>query len=623
MSSSPGTSGRPGGSLGRRRPMARRAALGLAGSMLLLLAASAAPLPAQSVRGTVTDGRSGEPVAGVFVSLHPVPDGARADGTLSGGQGQYALTAPVPGRYRIRVERIGYETWTSEPFELRADATLTRALEIGVQAVELEGLTVAVTGGCRSDPAEASAVGRIWREIRKALEPAAWAEREDRYRFRIVRYQRTVAPGSGRVVESRTWPEEEVRGRPFRSPPVERLVEEGFRQTEEDTTYFYGPDAEVLVSDAFAADHCFEIAPEDQAPGPGLVGLSFRPTEWWGSVDVEGTFWLSTDPVQLRELRFGYTGLSPDLPQGELGGRIGYRRLPDGGWIVEDWRLRMPRTVRQHMATTGAMARWFRGDRTRTRLAAIVETGGRVVRAAGPEGEARYAEGTAAVQGIATDSLGGGGPLEGARIEVEGTGIWTRSDSAGSFRLARVPAGTQRIVASVPELELAGLELPSTDLVVREDGRYFVDLATPSPETVRERACGPEEGVGGNAGVEPVALVGRVTGPDGTPVPGARVTAAWSRQSIVVRAEGEAQVSRTPTSREVRAGPDGGYLVCGLPGGTGITLEAEATVEGEGEEPAATLRGEASMELPAEGLARQDLVLGGGQQNSSIFELEN
>lgn len=567
---------------------------------VFLLGLSAAPLPAQSVRGTVSDAETGEPVAGAFVSLRSAPTGDRVDGALSSEGGHYALSAPGPGRYRIRVERIGYETWTSEPVEVSVGETLTRALEIGVRAVELEELQVSVTGGCQSDPSEASAVGRLWQEVRKALEPAAWAEREGRYRFTIVRYRRTLEPASGRVREFHTTPEEQVEGRPFRALPVERLVEGGFRQVEDDTTYYYAPDAEVLASNAFAADHCFELASEEEAPAPGLVGLSFRPTEWWGSVTVRGTFWLSTDPVRLQELRFSYAGLSRDLPEGRLGGRIRYRRLPDGGWIVEDWRIRMPRTATQHI-----MMRGFRGDRTRTVLTSIVENGGRVVRAVGPEGEARYAEGTATIQGTVTDSLGGGGSREGLQISVAGTEVWAMTDSTGMFRLPGVPAGTHRIEVSAPELELAGLAPPSTELVVREDGSYFVELATPSPRTVLERACGSE--TTGSRTEGSVLLVGRVTDPEGVAVPDARVTATWTRQSIMVRAEGEAAVSRTPTRRVARPGPEGTYRLCGLPGETGLSLEAEAERE-EG-----TLRGEASLQLPPEGLARKDLVVGTGR----------
>lgn len=565
--------------------------------------AAVTSLPAQSVRGIVTDRETGQPVPGVFVTLRSAATDTRIDGTLSTEGGHYALSAPGPGSYRIRVERIGYESWTSEPFELAANATISRPLEIGVQAVALEGLQVAVTGGCHSDPAEASAVGRLWREIQKALEPAAWAEREGRYRYRIVRYHRTMVPRTGRVVDSRVLPEEEVEGRPFRSLPVEQLMEDGFRQSVDDTTYYYAPDAEVLVSDAFGADHCFELASESEAPAPGWIGLSFRPTGWWGSVDVRGTFWLSTDPVRLRELRFWYEGLSADLPQDQFGGRISYRRLPDGGWIVDDWSVRMPRTTTRHIGM-GPLSRWFRGDRTRTALTATTESGGRVVRVVGPEGQAKYAEGSATVTGTVTDSLQGK-PLAGARVAVAGSEHWASTDSTGAFELSGVPAGTHRITVSVPELELAGLEPPSTTLIVRERGHYVVELATPSPRTVRDRAC-PSAAEGS------VVVVGRVTDQTGVPVPEARVTATWTRESIMVRAEGKASVSRTPSKREVTSGPEGIYRICGLPAGAGLTLKVVSRME-SGEDQ---LEGQTSMELPAEGLVRRDLTVlsgsGGG-----------
>ena len=64
--------------------------------------------------------------------------------------------------------------------------------------------------------------------------------------------------------------------RPFVTPLADVLHEEGY--VVPDTLappawIYYAPDAEVLLSDAFLENHCFQVLPPEEE----RVGLAFRP----------------------------------------------------------------------------------------------------------------------------------------------------------------------------------------------------------------------------------------------------------------------------------------------------------------------------------------------------------
>src|SRR4029077_16834227 len=93
---------------------------------LLLVAVLAVPgvLGAQSVRGQLTDSITRAPLAGAFLTLVD-EHGAEKARTITNGSGEFLLTAPAAGVYRLRSKRIGFRPYVSPPLTMTAGGTIS------------------------------------------------------------------------------------------------------------------------------------------------------------------------------------------------------------------------------------------------------------------------------------------------------------------------------------------------------------------------------------------------------------------------------------------------------------------------------------------------------------------
>jgi TonB-linked SusC/RagA family outer membrane protein len=105
-------------------------------AVVLLLAGSAPVVGAQeiAVRGTVTDARTGQPIAGAQVTVRGTGIGA-----LTNEQGTYVLEGVPAGRVEIRAEYLGYSP-QSQTLEVAAGETAEVDLQLSVTAIQLDEL---------------------------------------------------------------------------------------------------------------------------------------------------------------------------------------------------------------------------------------------------------------------------------------------------------------------------------------------------------------------------------------------------------------------------------------------------------------------------------------------------
>jgi len=313
---------------------------------VLWLATGTAAAVAQTVQGTAIDAANGGPISGAFVVLEDEAGEERAR-SLTTRSGAYRLSAPGPGAYRIRVERIGFEDVPTDPFHLAAGETVSRRLEVAVRPVTLGAIEV--TSGearCGTPADEALELGRVWEEARKALEATAWTDRQSYYRFDVLLFRQELDPRGEPVAP----PEHEsirVYGRhPFRSARPEDLAYGGWVQRQgNEGLKFWAPDAEVMLSESFLRLHCFRLVRSESDPG-GLLGLEFEPAPGRRAgpalPDVTGVLWIDRESAELRSLEYRYAALRLPVETDLLGGRVAFDHLPDGGWIVRSWEIRTP-----------------------------------------------------------------------------------------------------------------------------------------------------------------------------------------------------------------------------------------------------------------------------------------
>ncbi len=317
--------------------MLTRHVLILSGLTSLFLATT--DLSAQAVRGRLLDARMGEPVAGALIVLLD-SNGGEIASTVTSVRGTYQVGTPGAGVFRLRAERIGFESSLSGEITVLAGQTVTEQLTASSSAIVLPVLAVESETECRVRPEEGYATYALWEEARKALEITE--KTAAAYRFDAVTYQRHVNLW-GEALEQGDIQFVSYGGRhPWRSVSIEELEEHGYARHAEEGTYFYGPDAEVLLSDQFLDAHCFRYRIGED----GLVGLAFEPVRpEHDRVDVDGVLWIDSRTSRLRTLDFSYTGIEPPSHLGTGPGpygRVEFDQLPGGGWIVREWWIRTP-----------------------------------------------------------------------------------------------------------------------------------------------------------------------------------------------------------------------------------------------------------------------------------------
>ncbi len=307
---------------------------------LLLVAALAVPgaLAAQTVRGQLTDSVTRAPLPGAFLTL--VDDhGVEKARTITNGSGEFLLTAPAAGVYRLRSKRIGFRPYISPPLTLTAGGTISYNTVIDPIPVALS--QVVVQGERQCDVESGASVAAVWEEVHEALAAVSWTSRDPGYWYAIARFERETTPGGRARGPDSTWRDDGYRRVPIKSVPPDQLEREGFVVVDSEGWTYHGPDADELISDAFLRTHCFETK-SGRGDTEGLIGLAFAPARGRTLPDITGTLWIDRTTAMLHHLDFSYTRLPEGLVAPRAGGRIEFLRVPSGAWIVRDWVIRMP-----------------------------------------------------------------------------------------------------------------------------------------------------------------------------------------------------------------------------------------------------------------------------------------
>jgi hypothetical protein len=310
-----------------------------------LLALSNAMLPtqaaAQLVRGEVVT-RDSVAVAGAIVTL---VDSLGGDATrvLSGPAGGYELRAPRAGTYRIRVEAVGYAAVLSLPIRLAPNERRTQRIHLVEATRVLSAVQVRARSRCDVRPAEGTQVALLWTEARKTLSAVVLSAGDTP----LLAFDQDLVDYDSAVRRVRVATRTTVTARAsagYGAPPIDELRAYGYIRRLGNLWDFAAPDAGVLLSDDFAATHCFSIVESDPT-SPGRVGLRFAPVDppRGGRAGIRGTLWLERQGYALDRIEFLYTPRQSDEHSDTLfGGWVRFRRIASGQVIIRHWEMRTP-----------------------------------------------------------------------------------------------------------------------------------------------------------------------------------------------------------------------------------------------------------------------------------------
>lgn len=543
-----------------------------------LLALSASVASAQVIRGTLTEQGTGVPVEGAMIVLLD-PAERTVTGSLTDAAGGFVIEAPFPGRYTLRADRIGHASTVSPVLVVAVGDTVVVPMTAPVQAVVLAEVRVEADQRCEARPQDGVHTARVWEEARKALAAAVWTESKGIYRYDVLKYARDLDPSARRVLAEERSYDELFLPAPFRSVPAQELASEGFVRPAGDGDMYYAPDAEVLLSDEFLDTHCFRVrSGSDEASG--LLGLSFEPLPERKLPDIEGVFWLDPQTGRLRWLEFTYRNLRHGVRSRRLGGRVVFEALPNGTWVVQEWRIRMPllEVTRDR----------FGLDTGPPRIVGLREQGGVVSRILTLGGDVVVEAESGTLEGVVLDATARR-PLVGARVWLEGADRNTVTGPDGRFRIGGLHDGTYPVSFTTLELDLVGFDPEPVDVEVTKGEVAALTLLAPPAGTLVAAECRDYD-LPARAGV----LLGRVRDPSGRPLNGAKVRILWSGWSISSyrsdvsdpraaagrggRGGVRTLISEDRQGLEVTTDERGFYIACGVPGDHPLLV---AAVHGE------------------------------------------
>lgn len=517
-------------------------------------------LDAQTVRGEIVDRATGRPAAGVVVQLLDVGDRAVAQG-FTDPRGQYRLTSPTPGTFRVRTLRIGFRPATSQTFTLAQGADVTLLPLHAGAAVALDTVRVMGRNSCEA-LRDARTTFALWEQARTALTAARITAGERYMSARLVTYQRASRPRSGEVIALHA---SELRGitrRPWRALSPDSLQRVGYMvRDERNWLHFYAPDLDALLSEEFLTDHCFRIAPESDAR---QIGIAFAPTrERRDLPEINGTLWLDRASSELRRLEFRYVNVDDEIMDARAGGTVEFAALRNGLWVVSRWNIRMPVVEQRYEAASGINSRARVAYRDVTE---IREEGG-ILAVAVQGDDTLFTAPPIVIAGIVRDSAKET-PVAGAGVSLRGTVSRTTTDSLGKFRLTDILPGRYVVEFRTPVLEALGA-VHSIPVTVTDSG-VAMDVGLPSAEWLGDRLCSGGSRIGVIAGI-----VYR-SGGDAVAPAGTRVVGEYREKQL--SADPIANTARfSERARWVDATTDihGRYRLCQVPVGSPVQVVAE------------------------------------------------
>jgi len=438
------------------------------------------------------------------------------------------------------VKRIGFR-----PRLVRAPSATSSIVDIAMVPLAslLDPVQVSDVTKCprRSDRVAALA---LWEQARTGLLATVVSRETNPVDVRRLTFRRIIDRG-GRLRSQSVGIDSARTDRAFGAAlTVAEFRARGFKSDSAGMDVFYGPDADVLLSDEFAAGYCFRIADRD-ATRPGQIGLAFSPVERSRDrTDIEGTLWVDSIGRRILDIDFAYLGLSPRAMALHPGGRVSFQTMANGMVVLNRWFIRLAGLSGDSVTTVRNLVA------EREPLLEIHERGGEIARAAWPDGTT-WSASLGTVRGRATrDSL----PAPGVTVRLEDTDYRAITDSTGAFEIHELLPGPYDLRIENERLARVGLLLPTgVSFTASRGSRNEVTAAVPSLEDYTWSVCGDDPKR--RRAERPILrmLIVRLLTRDDRPVAGSTATVRFRRAGSTV------------AKSDVTSGDGGRLQLCRVP----------------------------------------------------------
>lgn len=516
--------------------------------------ASSTPLAAQVIKGTVVL-RDSTPVAGVIV-LADDDRGTTAGRTLTNARGEFVLTLPSAGRYGLRVLRIGYRPTQRPSVVIAAGATEAVRIVFAAEIVTLTAVNVRDRETCRVSADTGLMVARVWEEARKAMLTSQLTSADAPLFAEWIEYDRTLDSTARMVRAQHVHTSRNPTTHAFRGRSAALLDSLGYVVTGDSGTMYYAPDADVLLSESFAARHCFRLEAPPRGSA-GLIGVGFMPARDRSDVrEIDGTLWLDRESAELRALEFHYTNLSDVAESAHPGGRVEFLRLRDGQWLVSRWSVRMPELAAAPRRSNNGLGRIVVSG-TSTIVRSLHVSGGEVTRVTRHDSLVYEATGPhIAVQVVSLDTLV---DVAGATLSLEGTDYTAIADASGRMQVAPVLAGRYRANVHTALMDSLGMPAVSQEIETRNDA-HVDSLRLPRPHDLLRRVC-PRDSIDHGEGM----LRGSVRNERAMAITQAAVVVTWQTNFAIIGSADADHMSYNEKSIGTYSDSVGQWRVCGVP----------------------------------------------------------
>ncbi|MFN8581231.1 MAG: carboxypeptidase-like regulatory domain-containing protein [Gemmatimonadaceae bacterium] len=365
------------------------------------------------------------------------------------------------------------------PFEIAGQSATIHDESIRLERVALPSIAITATSRCDRVVGESGDAASLWTEAQKALEATRIAQGSHRFPVTLQHFERVISLPDSVVRSTNAKTTTGTTENPFVSLPADSIRKVGYRFRDGEAVLYYGPDAEVLLSDGFIQDHCFRTK---RGTTPGLVGLAFSPDKSVRRVDIDGVLWLDSATAELKQLEFRYV---PSSNVGATaGGLVEFARLPSGVYGVKRWRIDMP-----------VLSATTRGRRPDGSLSFVADTFATAVRQEGGEvvgAVQRLGANSARLTRLTVSVFDSTrmGVMSGATVTLEGLGASGTTSTDGTITLDSLSdEGTVQLRVWHPRLDSLGLGALRVPVKVSRGSDASISVATPSVSSYAKRMC--------------------------------------------------------------------------------------------------------------------------------------